>query len=489
MQHDYQDRLDYLYGRLDYERLGMPKSPGELRLRRMRRLLRKLGDPHLDLPIIHVAGTKGKGSTAAMVAAALTASGVRTGLYCSPHLHRLEERFSIDGSPASPAELVAMVDHVREAVDQLELDDPNEDHRGATFFEITTAMGLLYFAQRGVGAVVLEVGMGGRLDSTNVVHPCAFGHHEHLFRPHASTWQYLGGDRDRKGRDSQARAAGSLWRARARGAAGNSPSGARRAVAAFASWTWISHMNRSSLFLPCTAPHLALLTARTWRTDWGRLSLPLLGAHQAHNAAVALAALDLLAEVHPKLTVDRNDVIRGFATLRWPARVEVLGQQPWLVIDGAHNAASAVALAETLQTCFPPTPRTLVFGTTREKDLEGQLRALIPLFDVIIATRYVENPRSVAPETIAAATMELAGCSAQITSDPAEALDLARRLTSPDGLICVTGSLFLAAEARAIVLPHVARSVDHGRGGDLNWHHVVAFSPRTFHTTPLKDDA
>ena len=124
MQHDYQERLDYLYSRLNYERLGMPRTPGELRLRRMRRLLRRLGDPHLDLPIIHVAGTKGKGSTAAMLAAALTASGVRTGLYCSPHLHRLEERFMIDGNPASPAELVALVDDVREAVEQLEHDDP-----------------------------------------------------------------------------------------------------------------------------------------------------------------------------------------------------------------------------------------------------------------------------------------------------------------------------------------------------------------------------
>ena len=114
-------------------------------------------------------------------------------------------------------------------------------------------------------------------------------------------------------------------------------------------------------------------------------------------------------------------MIRGFATLRWPARVEVLGQQPWLVIDGAHNAASAVALAETLQTCFPPTPRTLVFGTTREKDLKGQLRALFPLFDMIIATRYRRKPPFGRAETIASATMELSGCSAQIASDPAEA--------------------------------------------------------------------
>ena len=115
----------------------------------------------------------------------------------------------------------------------------------------------------------------------------------------------------------------------------------------------------------------------------------------------------MLAEVEPSLTVSRDDVVRGFAALRWPARVEVVGEKPWLVIDGAHNAASAAALADTLATCFPPTRRTLVFGTTRDKDLEAQLRALLPLFDVIIATRYVENPRAVAPEDIAAAVFEL----------------------------------------------------------------------------------
>ena len=122
--------------------------------------------------MIHIAGTKGKGSTAAMMAAALAASGVRTGVYCSPHLHRLEERFCIDRRPASPRELVELVDEIRPVVERLELDDPHlVNHRGPTFFEITTAMGLLHFARRKVQAVVLEVGMGGRLDSTNVVHP------------------------------------------------------------------------------------------------------------------------------------------------------------------------------------------------------------------------------------------------------------------------------------------------------------------------------
>jgi dihydrofolate synthase/folylpolyglutamate synthase len=131
-----------------------------------------------------------------------------------------------------------------------------------------------------------------------------------------------------------------------------------------------------------------------------------------------------------------------------------LGARPCLVVDGAHNAASAVALAETLQTCFPPSRRTLVFGTTREKDLPGQLNALLPWFDEVIATRYVENPRSIAPETIATAVFVLTGRTVRTAADPAEALKLARRLTAPDGLICVTGSLFLAAEVRAIILRH-----------------------------------
>jgi dihydrofolate synthase/folylpolyglutamate synthase len=150
--------------------------------------------------------------------------------------------------------------------------------------------------------------------------------------------------------------------------------------------------------------------------------------------------------------VTRAAVVRGFDGLRWPARVEVLGEAPWLVIDGAHNVASAEALAETLLHHFPATPRTLVFGTTRDKDLAGQLRAILPLFDRVIATRYVENPRSVPPEDIASAIKAMTGNIAQTAPDPGTALDLARRITGPDSLICVTGSLFLAAEARAIVL-------------------------------------
>src|SRR4051794_21322128 len=149
----------------------MPQAPAELQLGRMRRLLRRLGDPQEGVRIIHVAGTKGKGSTAAMLAAALSAAGVRTGLFCSPHLHRLEGRVDIDGLSASPEELGDLTEAVRPAGAGVDAAEPHPRPRGLTFFEITTAMGLLHFARRQAGAVVFEVGLGGRLDSTNVVRP------------------------------------------------------------------------------------------------------------------------------------------------------------------------------------------------------------------------------------------------------------------------------------------------------------------------------
>jgi dihydrofolate synthase/folylpolyglutamate synthase len=454
MLHEYQERLDYLYGRLNYERVGMPRVPAELRLGRMRRVMQRLGDPHLDLPVIHIAGTKGKGSTAAMIASALAAAGVRTGLYSSPHLHRLEERFCVDGVPASPAEVVALVDEVRECALQLEMDDPRLANRGATFFEITTAMGLLHFARRKVQAVVLEVGLGGRLDSTNVVHP-ALSIITSISLDHV---KQLGNTLGAIAREK----AGILKRNRpaVSGVLGQEATEAIAAVA-YKRRCPLHELGTSFCYdilppvQPLSGPTKGHVTVRTWRSDWGTLALPLLGSHQAHNAAVALAGLDLLAEVQPKLAVNRSDVVRGFASMRWPARVEVVAEHPWLVIDGAHNTASAAALAETLATYFPPTPRTLVFGTTRDKDLEGQLRALLPLFDVVIATRYVENPRSVPPDQIAAFVSQASNATLWTAAEPSEALAFAREMTSAAGLICVTGSLFLAAEARAIVMPQL----------------------------------
>lgn len=449
MTDNYQGCLDFLYGRLNYERLGMPRHPGELRLGRMRRLLRLLGDPQDDLRIIHVAGTKGKGSTSAMLAAALSASGRRTGLFCSPHLHRLEERFTLDGQACSAQELVALTEAVRPAVAALDADTLHHWRRGPTFFEITTAMGLLHFVRQRAAAVVLEVGLGGRLDSTNVVRPLVSVITSISFDHTRLLGSTLGAIATEK--------AGILKRATP-AVSGVEDLEARAAIerVAQARSAPLRQLGRDFHYAyappepPLRRPTPGRVSVRTWRTDWRTLDVPLLGAHQAHNAAVALASLDALAE--RGLEVTRPEVVRGFASLRWPARVEVFGEAPWVVVDGAHNVASAEALAETLRSCFPPTPRTLVFGTTRDKDLRGQLRALLPCFDTIVATRYVENPRAVPPEDVVDAIYELDSRRAHRAPSPAEALALARTLTSPEGLICVTGSLFLAAEARAVLL-------------------------------------
>lgn len=449
MNVDYQDRLDFLYGRLNYEWLGMPKLTEELRLGRMRKLLRLLGDPHESLKIIHVAGTKGKGSTSVMIAAALSASGLRTGLFCSPHLHRLEERFSIDGQEATPEELIALTDAIRPAVETLDTDCADSRYRGPTFFEITTAMGLLHFQRRKTDAVVLEVGMGGRLDSTNVVHPelavittISFDHTRQL----GST---LGAIATEKAgilkRDCSA--ISGVIAPEARDAI-RSVASQRRCLLRELDHDFHYHYEPPST--PLTRPTAGQVHVKTWRTDWGKIELPLLGAHQAGNVAVALASLDALAE--RGWNVSRDAVVRGFSTLRWPARVEVLGESPWLIVDCAHNVASAEALASSLQTCFPTTPRTLVFATSRDKDLRGQLQVLLPLFDQIIVTRYLENPRAVTPEEIARTVEELDGRAAIVAVDPAQALALARQRTGAKGLICVTGSLFLAAESRALLL-------------------------------------
>lgn len=449
MPDDYQDSLDYLYGRLNYERLGMPKGSAELRLGRMRRLLRRLGDPHESFKIVHVAGTKGKGSTSAMLAASLTASGVKTGLFCSPHLHRLEERFRVDGREASASDLVALVNTVRPAVDALDATNPHYRHRGATFFEVTAAMGLLHFAHKGAGVVVLEVGMGGRLDSTNVVRPAlaiitsiSFDHTRQLGNTLGAIATEKAGILKR-GRPAISGVRGDEARAAIHRVAKLRGTPLREIDVDF-------HYDYQAPEQPLARPTPGRVSVRTWARQWPSLRLPMLGSHQGQNAAVALASLDALAE--QGIEVGPEAVARGFANLSWPARVEVLGERPWVVVDGAHNVASARALAETLRTCFPPCPMTLVFGTTREKDLPGQLQALLPLAQTVIATRYVKNPRSVPPEEVSEAVQLIDGRIVHLASDPGEALELARRLTPPHGLICVTGSLFLAAETRALVL-------------------------------------
>lgn len=448
MSDESRDSLGFLYGRIDYERVGMPASAADLRIGRMRRLLKALGDPQDGLRIVHVAGTKGKGSTSYLIAEAARGAGYRAGLLISPHLHRLGERFRVDGLDATDEELDALVEDVRPAVERLDRSPHFRELGGATFFEITTAMGLLHFARRGADPVVIEVGMGGRLDSTNAIRPIvsvlttiSFDHTRLL----GSTLGAIASEKAgiiKRGLPVVSGVRGEEARAIIRGVASARRAPLREIDVDF-------RYDYEPPRPPLLVPTPGRTRVSTWRTDWGDVGLSLLGEHQALNAAVALAAVDVLNEAGLAIG---GDALDRFAHLDWPARAEVIGERPWVVVDGAHNPASAVALAEALRTCFPPGPRTLVFAASREKDFRAQLEALLPGFARVICTRYVENPRSVPPADVAAIVEDLGHASALVTDDPASALELARSITPDDGLICATGSLFLAAEFRAAAL-------------------------------------
>lgn len=437
--------LDFLYGRIDYERAGLPTGTDEMNLARTRRLLERLGDPQRDLACIHIAGTKGKGSTSALIASALVATGRKVGLFTSPHLHRIEERFRVDGQPIPEGRFLELLEEIRPAV----LAQDAEGLPGPSFFEITTALGLLHFARERVDLAVIEVGVGGRLDSTNIIDPLVSVITSISFDHTKTLGDTLGAIAYEK--------AGIIkpGRPAISGVSGPEAADVIRDVARERGAP-LREIGRDFTVAyrppdtPLPSPAAGSARVVTWARDWGTIPLPLFGPHQAHNLGVALATLDVLDE--QGLSMPTDLVLAGIAGTSMPARVEIFGARPWIVIDGAHNVASAQALAETLRLCFPNGPRTLVFGTTRDKDLAGQLRVLLPHFDQIIATRYATNPRAV-PISQAVAEIEAIRGSAPLQAEsPAEALALARRITPEDGVIVATGSLFLAAEARACLL-------------------------------------
>jgi dihydrofolate synthase / folylpolyglutamate synthase len=455
--------LRFLVDRIDYERTqSMPCSEEAMKLDRMRDLLRRLGDPQQGMPIVHVAGTKGKGSTAAMMAAVLSAAGYRTGLFTSPHLDRVEERIRIDGQPCSGDEWTELIRLVRPAVEALDHQaaQSNPPEHGPTYFEIITAAAFCHFARHRVDAAVLEVGLGGRLDSTNVCTPCvsiitsiSFDHIQQLGHTLAAIAAekagiikpgvpVISGVGDQSPREVVQRIA------RQNGC---------RLLELGVDFDFMyypaQHLERSA------SPARFDFTGPPGATTGRGFVLGLLGRHQAANAALVLAAVEELRR--GGWVIPEDAVRQGLAEVVWPARVEVVARRPTVVLDAAHNAASIEALIDVLDESFSARRRWLLFATTQEKDLRGMLERLLGRFDEVIFTRYLSNPRSVPPEQLQALATELdsplpqageeSGVRAtaiQIAPTPAEAWDAVRRLAGPDDLICITGSFFFAAEMR-----------------------------------------
>ncbi|HVA50491.1 MAG TPA: folylpolyglutamate synthase/dihydrofolate synthase family protein [Pirellulales bacterium] len=452
MSDAYQAALSFLYGRIDYERaLAMPYG-SELKLDRMRELLVRLGNPQDRLPIVHVAGTKGKGSTSAMIAAALSAAGYTTGLYTSPHLDRLEERFMIDGRACTADELVRLTDQLRPVVAEMDREAclTNGD-TGPTYFELTTALAWLHFVERGIDVAVAEVGLGGRLDSTNVCRPrltiitsISFDHMKQL----GNTLEAI------------AREKAGIVKPGVPVISGVTAERPRREIELVCQQSDAPRVQLGRDFDFAYHPARRVDEGPIWPTiDFvshtaGReqyrrgVALGLLGSHQAANAALALASLDQLAL--QGWSLPETAIRRGLAEVRWPARVEVVGRRPTLVLDAAHNVASIAALVQTLRESFSARERLLVFATTQEKQVAQMLALLLPDFDRVILTRYQNNPRGVPPEELAALARGISEVPVQVCADPSAAWQAAREQAGEEDLVCVTGSFFIAAEMRAL---------------------------------------
>jgi dihydrofolate synthase/folylpolyglutamate synthase len=440
----YEQALAFWYRHINYEQ--RTPQPGDLKLDRMRALLHLLGDPQERLRILHVAGSKGKGSTAAMLAHVLQTAGYRTGLFTSPHLCRVEERVQVEGGPIAPGELAALMGEVQQAVAVLERRSPPAP---VTFFEIVTALGFLHFVRRRVEVAVVEVGLGGRFDSTNVCRPLvsaitsiSYDHTQQLGTRLSSIALEKAGI-VKPGRPAVSGAVTPEARAVITSICRERQAPLRQLGVDF---SYAYQPGR----VTAEAERRPAVRVRTWRRTWPELELGLLGEHQAANAAVVLACVEELRALG--LHVPDAAVAEGLATVSWPARLEVVGRRPLVVLDCAHNVASVEALVETLASSFPPARRLLVLAVSNDKDLAGMCRVLAPHFQRAYLTRYGNSPRSAAPEHLADLLRCTAAVPISVHPSAAEAWRSARADAGPEDLLCVAGSVFLAGELRPILL-------------------------------------
>jgi dihydrofolate synthase/folylpolyglutamate synthase len=436
----YNKALDYLYSFVDYSLKHTSELvKAEFNLERMFELMAALGNPQDSYPIIHVAGTKGKGSVAAMAASALHAAGYRAGLYISPHMQDFCERIQVNGEPiphgdpsghASGQSLAALVEEIKPAVARLPF---------ITTFELTTALGFLYFAQRGVEAAVIEVGLGGRLDATNIVTPLV------------SVITSLSYDHMAVLGDTLAQIAGEKAGIIKEGVpVVSSPQvdealGVLEKVAAERNAP-LTLVGRDVVFEAgehsLDGQSLTIVNRKSKIVNPVILRIPLLGAHQVVNAATAYAALKASG-----LNVPDAAIQKSFAEVKWPGRFEILCREPPVILDSAHNVDSAQKLRQALDDYFPTRPVILIFGASEDKNVLGMFAEWKPRLGRILVTKAV-HPRALEPE-------QLLGL-AQQAEVPAEAVTpveaaLARALelsAKDDSMVLSAGSMFVTAEVR-----------------------------------------
>lgn len=424
----------------------------ELKLDRMRALLALLGNPQDALRCVHVAGSKGKGSVCEMVSAAIVGCGYSVGLYTSPHLSHVRERFRINSKPISQREFPRVVARIAEAAQHL----PAE-LGPLTYFEATTALALAHFAEKKVDVAVIEVGLGGRLDSTNVITPAvtciASLQLEHtqilgdtiakiaaekagIFKPgvtaitipqHQDAMPVLVETARRVGCELRVVSPGSI----------PAPEGTT-------SLDFNARFEADAEHGPHTRVSL-----HTPRVSYEHIAVPLKGEHQAFNAGIALAVLDALTEQGLKLP--EIGVVDGLASTSREGKMELVHESPRIMIDGAHTPESITALVRAIGACVPTDSMAVVFGCASDKDIDQMLTEIGRGADKIVFTKSTTNPRAADPARLAARYTELTGKDATFEPTVKQAINAAARAVSRDDLILVTGSFYIAGEAKALL--------------------------------------
>ena len=453
--------LAALYSRINYERHARV-TPRHFKLQNMQEILKRLGNPHLNYSVVHVAGTKGKGSVSTMVGQILTTAGKRTGVYTSPHLETINQRMAVDGNLISDDQLVETLTKLQPVIDAMDKEAASQDLRKLTFFEITTAAALLFFSDQKCESVVLEVGLGGRLDSTNVCQP-AVTVITNISLDHT---RQLGSTVDKIAFEK----AGIIKPGVPiiSGAIDPEAHGVIEKVASENDARLCLLDRDVEIDVDEDGSFTCLGETAGSRFKIEKLRSGLIGQHQRVNASLAIAVIKTLKQTNG-WDISDDKIREGLQLARLSGRTELVSTRPTIIIDMAHNVASIDALIATLKDDLPQwkssSKRILILAISRDKDIPTMLRPLIANFDKVIFTKYQDNPRGKSAKELLkldkSIRAELRQSNVDIQSEfvteptPKQAWEHYQKYATDDQLVCLTGSAFLVAELRKTVLESV----------------------------------
>ncbi len=437
----YASALKYLFSATDYERmLRVRYNTDTFNLFRMRALLRKLGNPHTKIRTVHIAGTKGKGSTAAMLAEMLKSCGYKVGLYTSPHICDIRERIAVNGQMIPRTALAELINLAEPHIEKMGDDKP-------TFFEILTALAFRYFAAEQVDFAVVEAGLGGRLDSTNVLKPLVCG----LTSISIDHTYQLGKTLE----EITAEKAGIFKPDVPVVSVPQSPAAARVLKKAATESGIELAFTGEDIEFSCRVESSrqagchARVCLTTSRSKFEHLPVPLLGEHQAVNCGLALALLDRLKA--GGVEVDDEKAVKGLAGMYLPGRMEMIRQDPRILVDGAHNAASMQALIRALGQHIPYDSMVMIFGCAADKDINGMMDQIATGADKVVFTRANDSPRAAEPEELAEIYEQRCERTSQVTDNLVEAIRTAEGAVTREDIICITGSFYLVGQAKQLL--------------------------------------